>query len=84
MVTFEQRVTEQLVASGLFPDQAGEILSRAKVDLSLKAMVDRWNETTEDYPDVVFTALWLSIERIALQWIDANAPQAWFRPLFAE
>lgn len=47
-------------------------------------MAGRWNDNISDYPPIMTKAIWISAKRIALQWIDTNKPQAWFRPIFAE
>ena len=44
----------------------------------------RWLDSTEGYPKCMLSLITVSAARAALDWIDANCPQAWYRPMFAD
>ena len=82
-MTFEDKVKEMLVENGMFDNMADAVLEAVKTDEANEAMADRWQDDIESYPSVMLAVLWVSTERHAVEWIDANLPMAWFRPLFA-
>jgi hypothetical protein len=43
-----------------------------------------WGVPIDDYSELVHTLLFLSMCDIALEWIDENKPQAFYRMLFVE
>ncbi len=63
--------------------EVGELKKVAKnKDKANKAMANRWSDTADDYPAPLFTVLKMSVKHSALEYIDANCPEAWFRPIF--
>ena len=82
MVTIENKIKEILVSHGLLEKQAAAIVEMVKADEANEAMERQWKDDAEGYPSVLLSALWHSVERCALQYIDANCPEAWFRSLF--
>lgn len=42
----------------------------------------RWGDTESAHPPVIYSLGMAIIKPIALQWIDDNKPQAWFREMF--
>ena len=83
MPTIEQKLTQRLVDNGLFEDMAEKIMQQIKADDN-GTMQGRWGDSIEDYPDIMLAVLWVTVRDTALEWIDENLPNAWFRPLFAE
>ncbi len=53
----------------------------AEVTIDMK---ERWGDAVEDYPPVMVNVLWVSVKHIAVEWIDRELPEAWFRPMFTE
>jgi hypothetical protein len=82
--TVEETLTEMLVAHGLFPAQAKEIMTALKSRPGQEPMKERWEDLATGYPKALMTALWLWSRCEAVKWIDKNAPQHWARPTFAE
>lgn len=78
-MNFEEKIKELLFNHGMFENQANAVIKIMKED---KAMVNRWNDDTGEYPDSVLNVLWLSVKAAALEYIDENCPLAWFRSLF--
>lgn len=83
-MTIEEKLVEILVSNGMFDTQAKEVLRNVKADKVNKPMRQRWNDALEDYPEILVNALWINTKQHALKWIDENAPQAWFRPMFTD
>lgn len=82
-MTFEEKCLNLLQEYGMWPDQAMEVLEMVKADEANKAMIGRWSDSVEGYPASLIAVLWLSVKDVALQYIDANCPTAWFRTMFA-
>ncbi len=79
-MTLRQWAEDSLYQRGMFPEQA-----RAVIDIVAagnESIKDRWNDDTEGYPDTFLAVLIITIDHAALEWIDANKPQAWYRPMF--
>lgn len=83
-MTIEEKLVDMLYNHGLFKHQAVEIIERVKADEVNKSMMGRWQDQMDGYPSQLLAGLWLSVEDHALQWIDENCPQAWYRPIFAK
>ncbi len=84
MDTIEGKLKDRLVANGMFPEQAQAVIDMAKNRTDLfPDMESRWADEVEGYPQQAIAVLWFGIKHIALEWIDANLPQAWYRPLFS-
>jgi hypothetical protein len=41
-----------------------------------------WDSPAEEYPESVYLFLWLYVKQAAKEWIEENAPDAWYRPMF--
>ena len=69
---------------GVFDTQAEKIMERAK-QLFAEDNPDynvTWNRPASEYPDAFFGIGFLTVKRAAIEWIDENIPQAWFRAMF--
>jgi hypothetical protein len=73
-----------LTDCGMFDDQADAVLAEAipRIEGCTPNYRVTWDRPADEYPDVVYNAMWLHVKDVALKWIDENAPQAWFRPMF--
>jgi len=69
-------------AKGIFENQADDVLVRVQADEAHEAMLDRWGEPADNYPEQLYLVLWIAVKDVALAWIDENCPRAWFRPMF--
>ena len=83
-MTFETFVKDYLYNNGMFEEDAKKVIELAKVDEVLAdTMKNRWDDDIEGYPPFLKSVLIVSINAVAVKYIDANIPQAWFRPIFA-
>jgi hypothetical protein len=80
MKTITEHLREQLIESGLWPAEAEAVLQALKAND--KTMEHRWNDYATDYPPQIIAALWRAAKRHALEWIEANKPQHWAKPMF--
>lgn len=71
-----------LIDNGMFPQQAERVFQYALPKLAPDDYNVTWNRPASDYPDAMYAVWGMTLKPIALEWIDANIPQAWFRPMF--
>lgn len=79
-----QRFEEILTEMGVFEEQASAIMDKAIpiVNEQLPNYRITWDRPSEEYPDAFYSVVFITVKRAALEWIDENIPQAWFRPMF--
>ena len=82
-MNIEDAIKEKLIENGMFESQADEVLSIAKDEELLGDMKGRWGDDVRDYPAFMMPVIWLSVKSVAAEWIEKNAPEAWFKPIFA-
>ena len=85
-MTIEDKIKEMLVSKGMWDNQADAVLAQMKVDDEngfVHPMKGWWTDDVEGYPNSLLAVLFVTADRVALQWIDENKPKAWFRPMFA-
>lgn len=74
-----------LFEMGLFEGQSAQIMDLA-IPRFQKLLPDyqvTWERPASEYPDVFYTTGFaVVVKKSALEWIDANAPMAWFREMF--
>lgn len=83
-MTVREKFISMLVNNGMFEEQAKEVMQLAEP--KLKELTDdysiRFDQLSESYPNSVYNILFIPVKKVALEWIDANKPQAWYRPMF--
>ncbi len=89
-MTVEEYCQDYLVSHGMFPNQAEGVIAIVKskgesedpkVNNGLAAL--HWSSPTEGYPPQLLVVLKMVLASNAIEWIDANLPKAWYRPMFA-
>lgn len=81
-MTIEQWVKDYLYNCGMFEDQCEQVVELMKADSANNVMSDRWDDEIDGYPVQMKSVLMLAVKRSGLQWVDENAPDAWFRAMF--
>jgi hypothetical protein len=82
-MTFKEKLENFGIQHGLSPHEAASIFQHLKdEDKEANMMAGRWNEDADDYPSAMITILWQSYRRVAAQWLAANKPRHWARPMF--
>lgn len=84
MVTFKEKMLEELQECGLHPYMAEEAVDLITSDASMTNMAGRWNSDTNGYPEAIFKLTWLNAKPIVAKFLAEKYPAAWFRPIFAE
>jgi hypothetical protein len=83
-MTVKDRLKKMIEANGPSEQQSEAIMEIAMPELDKKARdyTITFDSPASDYPDLFYTIWYSAIKPIALQWIDENKPQAWFRDMF--
>jgi hypothetical protein len=81
-MTFAELVTNYCTERGMWPEQAEAVLGMVKADPVNASMQGRWDDDVTGYHSSIAVMVRMSINKTALEWIDANQPQAFFRPMF--
>lgn len=79
-MTFEEKITSML-QERMLPEEAIKEVFAQLVEFQ-PSMKSRWHEQYEGYPAMILNGVWISAKDIALEWIDKNKPQAFYRSLF--
>lgn len=84
-MSIEEYLRKKLDEHAMFKDQIDGIMALVKADKeSMASMTDRWNDDISGYDEMLLKMWWLTTCRYAVQWIDANKPKHWARPVFAK
>ena len=83
-MTVTEWMLESLTSRGMFDQDAEKIIEQLKPQLekSDHSMSERWNDKISNYVMPIKTVWSIWLDRVALEWIDENAPQHWARPMF--
>lgn len=81
-MSLADKFTEILRQHMMGDDDIEAALSYARSRSMLEAMQGRWDDDIEGYPISLLSALWISVKDCVLEWIEANKPLAWYKPLF--
>jgi len=79
-MTIREKMEQMLFEHGMFESQAKEVMD--KVEKEEVEMKGRWDDEETDYPTPMINVAWIAVKHHALEWIDANLPKAWYRPMF--
>lgn len=79
-MTVKEYMISWLTERGLFPQHAEAVFEIAKNN---KEVTDiEWNDDISGYPQQLLAVLLLRLESAAIEWMDANMPNHFARPLF--
>lgn len=81
-MTIRERMVKRLTDNGMFAQDAETVLNTVQSDDSMRSMSGRWDHDTAGYPGETMAAIWYAVKTTAAEWIEANAPQAWYRSQF--
>lgn len=83
-MTTKEKLIQMCVDRGMSQQQAKEVVDNAVPDMNKEAGNYRitWNRPANEYPDVMYSTWFVTVARHAVEWIETNMPQAWFRPMF--
>jgi hypothetical protein len=83
-MTSREKLENMLVNNGMFESQAKEVIDIAIPELNniLDDYKFTFDRPASEYPNVIYTLLFMHIKPIALKWIEKNCPMAWYKPMF--
>lgn len=82
-MTTKEKLIQMCVDNGMFEEDASKVLDIAMVEIDKDSRHNiTWNRPDNEYPDALYTLLFMTVKIIALKWIDKNIPQAFYRQLF--
>lgn len=84
-MTIRELFTKELIGKGMFPSQAEAVIEmamRPDGEGGLVQMPQRIDDDLSGYPPEFSAVMILCIRRLALEWIDRELPEAWYRPMF--
>jgi len=81
METTKQWLINKLIEVGMFESHAEEVLKRAIPKIEESSENITWDSPADGYPDVVLATFWVTVKTEALEWIDDNLPQAWYKAM---
>lgn len=83
-MTFENFVRDYLYNNGMFEKDVEKVIDLAKQDeVLVDTMQGRWQDDMEGYPPFTQSLLVMTVNAVAVRYIDANQPKAWYRAVFA-
>lgn len=65
----------------MFKKQAEEVM-QLYWKSGYASSADLADKPTDGYDEMLFGLLWMGIRAVALEYINANCPEAWFKPVF--
>lgn len=81
-MTFREAITHYLTENGLLDGDANEVMNRMMDDEAHKAMMARWDDDMDGYPEPMKAFAIVCAKQAALEWIDVNKPRHWARAMF--
>ena len=83
-MTTREKLENMLFNMGLFEEQAKSIIDESIPEL--EKLTGGYKITFEspanEYPDMLFDVWFITVKKVAKNWIEKNIPMAWFRPMF--
>lgn len=77
--TIRQSLEKKLFELGMFEEQASQVLD--DMVKKMPEMEDRWDEVWDHYPQTMQPVLWMTTKSYALEWVNKNLPNAWYKQL---
>lgn len=84
-MTTQQRFEILLTKCGMFDSQASAVMEIAKSRISDLAPGYNitWDGPANEYPDAFYALGFnFAIKPAAIEWIEQNVPNAWYKPMF--
>ena len=83
-MTTRERLIKMLVDRGMFENQAEEVfdLFEPKANAMSPQYSITWDRPASEYPDSLFAIWMMTLDEVALDYIDRTCPKAWFRTMF--
>lgn len=83
-MTIEKQLKKWLIEMGVWEQDTDAILTLFREHKISEPIREHLNRNADRYPPVMLRILCASLAHVALEWIDDNQPQAWYRECFVE
>lgn len=83
-LTITDKLREMLMANGLAPDMAAQVLVEAMAGVPAAQLWSTELSGLGPAGEMLVNLAYSQLRPVALAWIDKHLPEAWFRPLFTE
>ncbi len=74
-MSIREKMKEQLEESGLWPNEADAVMTRAEAAPMLACMKDHWTRDAATYLPSLFVVTWISVKAVAIDYLKETAPQ---------
>ena len=68
-------MTTQLVAHGLWEDEANKVIDRYKNSGMADDMAQRWDDDAHGYAPMIFSVIWLGLKSEAIKFLEETKPK---------
>lgn len=88
-ISVRKKIEALICSHGVFESQAKAMMDFAipKIDAQMDASGDEklaWDSPAQNYDNPLYaTVFMVCVRPLVVEWIDANLPLAWYRPMFA-
>ena len=88
-MTTREKFEAMIFEHGVFESQAKAMMDFAipKIDAQMveqQTQILTWYRPSIEYPNAIYaTVFMIYVRPLIVEWIDANLPLAWYRPMFA-
>lgn len=79
----QDKLENELVSNGLWPDEAKKIIAEFKIDKDYQVMSVRWERAADEYPPQMLAVLLTAVKIKALNWIDRKKPEHFARDIIS-
>ena len=83
-MTVEEWITQYLTTSGLWPQEVEAVIETIKEDESWSALAGMLPGPRDGYPVTALMAAKITIDHLAVEYIDEHAPQHFAREMFSK
>ena len=74
---------KMMTDNGLWPQEADAVLESVRTEKHAEALAEVLGKTWDGYPSQFHAGAWMTVKRMVIEYIDANKPQHFARPMFA-
>lgn len=74
---------KMMTDNGLWPQEADAVLESVRTDKHAEALAEVLGRTWDGYHTQFHAVAWLTVKGMVVEYIDANKPQHFARPMFA-
>ncbi len=81
-VTIRDYLRKEIYDRGIFENQVDAIMAMIVPEGATAPLHDILEKSIKGYPDMVLMMSWITVKKIAADWLRDNTPQHWARPMF--